>query len=79
MLSKNVVEVSLVWWIVDKLKMGTPSVVAGNAKNAISRFTTTNEWKEWTLSGCQRMGHASNFLVIKSLMVLSAQPNLACF
>ena len=37
------------------------------------RFTTYERVEERTLVVVKRMGHASNFLVIKSLMVLSAQ------
>ncbi len=56
----------LVWRIADKLKMGIPSVVAGNAKSAIIALLPTNEWKSADPSGRQKDGHASNFLVIKS-------------
>ncbi len=72
-LSKNVVEVSLVWWIVDKLKMGAPSVV-WNAKNTIIALLPTNRWGRADLVVCQKgWDTRADFLVIKSLMVLSAQ------
>ncbi len=57
---------------VDKLKMGTPSVVAGNAKNAIIALLPTNEWKS-DPSGCQR----STFVIkIFNGIIRSAQNGL---
>ena len=60
-MSKSVVEVSLVWWIVDKLKMGIPSVVAGNAKSAIIALLPNERVEERTLVVVKKDGTREQF------------------